>query len=74
MLQIISNSILKFKNIFYSSIVVLIIVGHFSISDAFAYIDPSSGTLIIQMLAGALIGVGITLKLYWEKIKMKFLK
>jgi hypothetical protein len=50
------------------------IVGHFSISDAFAYIDPSSGTLILQMLAGALIGVGITLKLYWEKIKMKFLK
>ena len=29
------------------------VVGHFSISDAFAYIDPSSGTLIIQMLAGA---------------------
>ena len=65
---------MKFKNIFYSSIAVLIIVGHFSISDAFAYIDPNSGTLIIQMLAGALIGVGITLKLYWEKIKMKFLK
>jgi ethanolamine transporter EutH len=50
------------------------IVGHFSISDAFAYIDPSSGTLILQMLAGALIGGGIAIKVYWQKIKMKFLK
>jgi len=65
---------LKFRNIFYSSIVVLIVVGHLSISDAFAYIDPSSGTLILQMLAGALIGGGIAIKVYWQKIKMKFLK
>jgi len=50
------------------------VVGHFSISDAFAYIDPGSGTLILQMLAGALIGAGITIKIYWQKIKMKFLK
>jgi hypothetical protein len=50
------------------------IVGHFSISDAFAYIDPSSGTLILQMLAGALIGAGIAIRVYWQKIKMKFLK
>ena len=50
------------------------IVGHLSISDAFAYIDPSSGTLIIQMLAGALIGGGIAIRVYWQKIKMKFLK
>jgi hypothetical protein len=50
------------------------IVGHFSISDAFAYMDPSSITLAIQLLAAALIGGGITLKLYWQRIKMKFLK
>jgi len=50
------------------------IIGHLSISDAFAYIDPSSGTLIIQMLAGALIGAGIAIRVYWQKIKMKFLK
>ena len=65
---------LKSRNIFYSSIVVLIVVGHFSISDAFAYMDPNSITLAIQLLAAALIGAGISVKLYWEKIKMKFLK
>ena len=52
----------------------LMVVGHFSVSNAFAYLDPSSGTIIIQMLAGALIGVGIAMKLYWQKLKMKFLK
>ena len=65
---------LKFRKIFYSSIVVLMIVSHFSISEASAYMDPSSITLAIQMLAAALIGAGITLKLYWQQIKMKFLK
>ena len=50
------------------------VVGHFSVSNAFAYLDPSRGTIIIQMLAGALIGVGIAMKLYWQKLKMKFLK
>ena len=29
-------------------------------SEAYAYIDPGSGSLIIQMLIGALVGVGIT--------------
>lgn len=40
--------------------------------DAFAYIDPGSGSLVIQMIVGALVGVGITVKVYWLRIKMKF--
>ena len=46
-------------------------MGGFVISDAYAYIDPGSGTLIIQMIIGALVGVGITLKIYWHKIRYK---
>ena len=65
---------MKFTNIFYSSIIVLTVVIHISISDAFAYMDPSSITLVIQMLAGTLIGAGIAIKVYWQQIKMKFLK
>ena len=65
---------LKFRKIFYSSITVLMIVGHFSISDVFAYMDPSSITLVIQMLAGTLIGAGIAIKVYWQQIKMKLFK
>jgi len=40
------------------------------ISDAHAYIDPGSGSIVIQALIGALVGVGITLKVYWAKIRM----
>ncbi len=38
----------------------------------FSYIDASSMTIVFQMLAGAVIGGGIAVKLYWEKIKLKF--
>jgi len=43
----------------------------FFVSDAFAYIDPGSGSLVIQLIIGALVGVGITIKLYWYKLKEK---
>ena len=42
------------------------------ISDAYAYLDPGSGSIIFQAILGALIGVGIAIKVYWEKLKMKF--
>ena len=42
------------------------------VSDAYAYIDPASGSMFIQVIIGALVGVGITMKLYWAKIRFKF--
>ena len=35
------------------------------------YLDPGSGSIIIQAVIGALVGVGITLRIYWWKIKEK---
>ena len=49
----------------------IIVLNGLLFDEAFAYIDPGSGSLIIQMIIGALVGVGITMKVYWEKIKMK---
>ena len=46
----------------------------FPVLDAFAYIDPGTGSIVIQAVIGALVGVGITLKIYWYKIKEKLLK
>ena len=40
-------------------------------SDAYAYLDPGSGSIIAQAIIGALIGVGIAVKIYWEKLKFK---
>ncbi len=40
--------------------------------DAFAYIDPGSGSIVIQMAIAALVGAGIAVKVFWEKLKYKF--
>jgi hypothetical protein len=44
------------------------------VPDAFAYIDPGSGSLVIQIIVGALVGAGITIKIYWYKLKEKFIR
>ncbi len=43
------------------------------VPDAFAYIDPGTGSMILQSLIGALVGAGIILKVYWTKIKFAIL-
>ena len=49
---------------------ILLVFGGSTISDAYAYIDPGSGSVMIQGLIGALVGAGIAIKLYWAKIRM----
>ena len=34
-----------------------------------AYIDPGTGSFLVQGIIAAVIGVGVTAKLYWSKIK-----
>lgn len=33
-----------------------------------AYIDPGSGSFIIQMLVGAALGASLAIKLFWRRI------
>ncbi len=47
--------------------------GELFVSNAFAYIDPGTGSMILQSLIGALVGAGIILKVYWTKIKFTIL-
>ncbi len=42
------------------------------VSDAYAYLDPGSASIILQALVGVFIGVAITIKIYWHKLKFKF--
>ena len=56
------------KNISSISIGSIIIVS-LMINDAYAYIDAGTGSMIFQMLIGVLVGVGIAIKVFWEKIK-----
>ena len=41
------------------------------IHDAYAYIDPGTSSMFIQVIVGVLVGLVITIKIYWEKIKFK---
>jgi len=38
-------------------------------NNALAYIDPGSGSIILQALLGALAAAGATFSIYWDKIK-----
>ena len=58
------------KNINWFSISIgSIFLASLMINDAYAYIDAGTGSMIFQMLIGALVGVGIAVKVFWEKIK-----
>ena len=36
------------------------------------YLDPGSGSFLIQLLIAALLGAGIALRVYWGKIRELF--
>ena len=55
---------------FQFSLIYNILLG-FSLSKYSGYIDPASLTVIIAMVVGAFVGAGMTLRVYWLKIKHK---
>ena len=40
----------------------------FPFSTAHAYLDPGTGSIIIQGIIGALAAIAVALKLYWHKL------
>ena len=36
--------------------------------DVLAYLDPGSGSMILQIIAGGAAAVAVTAKLYWNRI------
>ena len=56
----------------YIIILALLFITNYFISDVYAYVDPGTGSLFIQALLGVLVGIGITTKIYWHKLKEKF--
>jgi hypothetical protein len=35
---------------------------------AFAYLDPGSGSMIVQLLLGGVAGVAVLIRLYWHRL------
>ena len=44
----------------------------FFLDNNFLYIDPNLRSALIGVIIAGLAGAGMTLKLYWVKIKLKF--
>lgn len=38
----------------------------------FAYLDPGSGSMLLQILLGGIAGVAVAGKMYWQRIKARF--
>ena len=36
------------------------------------YLDPGSGSLLVQLLLAAVLGAGVAVRIYWKKIKALF--
>ena len=43
-----------------------------SIGDALAYLDPGTGSIIIQGIIGAIAGGLVVGRMYWQKLKSLF--
>lgn len=39
---------------------------------AHAYLDPGTGSMILQLALGGIAGMAVVLKLYWHKLKALF--
>jgi hypothetical protein len=42
----------------------------FPLAGAFAYVDPGTGSFILQMLLGGVAGAMVVCRLYWERLKL----
>lgn len=52
----------------YRSIVLVLLLAVCVPGQAHAYLDPTSGSILLQVLLGGLAGAALALKLFWHKI------
>jgi hypothetical protein len=54
-------------------LVVVILSGSFTVTaPAYAYLDPGTGSMLLQLLLGGVAGALVIGKLYWARIKSIF--
>jgi hypothetical protein len=41
-------------------------------TDAYAYLDPGTGSMLLQVILGGVAAVGVAIKLYWHKLRAAF--
>ncbi len=51
-----------------SYIVFSVVLTAVIVSDAYAYIDPATGSAIMSLIVGLFVGAGVIIKIFWYKI------
>jgi hypothetical protein len=51
-----------------SSLAALLMLG-MHVQDAHAYLDPGTGSILLQSILALIAGTAVTLRLYWSKLK-----
>ena len=41
-------------------------------TDTEAYLDPGTGSMLLQVVLGGIAAVGVAIKLYWHKLRAAF--
>lgn len=54
------------------ALLAVLATGVLTANPAHAYIDPGSGSMVIQLLVAAIAGGLFTLKVYWRRLKSHF--
>lgn len=47
----------------------LLLLAFVAVSPAHAYMDPGSGSMLVQLAAAGTAGIAVLIKLYWARIK-----
>jgi len=51
------------------TVVLLLILFLFFPASAFGYLDPGTGSLVLQVAVGGLLALAATVKMYWRRIR-----
>jgi uncharacterized membrane protein YfcA len=60
--------------VFIKTLFIFVSVNALLPGNAYAYIDPGTGSYLLQLLIGALLGALFAIKVFWRKIKNVFQK
>ena len=52
--------------------VLITVVLLLAFTDAVAYLDPGTGSMLLQVILGGVAAVGVAIKLYWHKLRVAF--
>jgi hypothetical protein len=55
-----------------SMLTALLAIALFTPRTAYAYLDPGTGSIVLQAIAGGVAGVLFLLRIYWKKIRSFF--